>query len=99
MWKGVEKMNDKEKVVRELNKATSELVNHPAHYTQGSMETIEKIELLLTEEEYIGFLKGNIIKYDDRMNHKGDAENDLRKSKWYAERLRKTYYGGTNPND
>ena len=76
-----------------------ELVNHPAHYTKGSMETIEKIELLLTEEEYIGFLKGNIIKYDDRMNHKGDAENDLRKSKWYAERLRSSYYGGTNPND
>ena len=76
-----------------------ELVNHPAHYTQGSMETIEKIELLLTKEEYTGFLKGNIIKYDDRMNHKGDAENDLQKSKWYAERLRSSYYGGTNPLD
>ena len=76
-----------------------EQVNHPAHYTQGSMETIEKIKLLLTEEEYRGFLKGNIIKYDDRMNHKGDAESDLQKSKWYAKRLRSSYYGGTNPND
>ena len=65
-----------------------EQINHPAHYTQGSMETIEKIELLLTKEEYTGFLKGNIIKYDDRMNHKGDAENDLQKSRWYAERLK-----------
>ncbi|MDA0883237.1 MAG: DUF3310 domain-containing protein, partial [Bacteroidetes bacterium] len=39
-------------------------VNHPPHYTNASgIECIESIEAQLTEEEYRGYLKGNIAKY------------------------------------
>jgi len=37
-------------------------VNHPIHYGQGSIECIEYIQDFLTEEEYIGYLRGNIAK-------------------------------------
>lgn len=33
------------------------IVNHPDHYTQTGIETIKLIELLLTPEEFRGFLK------------------------------------------
>jgi hypothetical protein len=41
----------------------TDLVNHPPHYTDGSIECIDAIEAQLTAEEYRGYLKGNIAKY------------------------------------
>jgi|TARA_Y100000052_G_C2939337_1_gene79566 hypothetical protein len=64
-----------------------EAVNSPSHYTQGSMETIDMIKESLTEEEFSGYLKGNILKYVCRYKHKGMPLKDLMKSQWYLERL------------
>ena len=50
-------------------------VHKPTHYMQGHIETIDKIKLLLTPEEYVGYLKGNVIKYD-RAPFKGNMEQD-----------------------
>ena len=61
-------------------------VNHPSHYTDGSIECIEAIEAQLTREEYRGYLKGNIAKYVWRENHKGGVES-LKKAQWYLDRL------------
>ena len=61
-------------------------VNHPAHYTQGSVECIEAIEASMTAEEFRGYLKGNIMKYLWRYRNKGGTE-DLRKAEWYLQRL------------
>ena len=63
-----------------------DLVNHPSHYTQGSIECIDAIESALTPEEYRGYLKGNILKYIWRQRYKGGAES-VEKAKWYTERL------------
>jgi hypothetical protein len=64
-----------------------DLVNHPPHYTDGGgVECIEAIESALTNEEYRGFLKGNIQKYLWRERHKGGTES-LKKALWYLERL------------
>ena len=41
----------------------------------------------LTEEEFSGYLKGNILKYVCRYKHKGMPLKDLMKSQWYLERL------------
>ena len=41
-------------------------VNSPTHYTEGGVETIEIIKAKLTTEGYLGFLKGNVIKYMTR---------------------------------
>ena len=62
-------------------------VNNPQHYTQGSMETIDMIKESLTEEEFSGYLKGNILKYVCRYKHKGMPLKDLMKSQWYLEKL------------
>jgi hypothetical protein len=61
-------------------------VNHPSHYTDGSIECIEAIEAQLTREEYRGYLKGNIAKYVWRENHKGGVES-LKKAQWYLDKL------------
>lgn len=63
-------------------------VNKPSHYTQGSTETIDIIKLMLTPEEYRGFLKGNVIKYMARCEHKGNPAQDIEKSVWYSNRLK-----------
>ena len=59
-------------------------VHRPEHYMQGHIETIDKIKLLLTPEEYLGYLKGNVIKYD-RAPFKGNMEQDYDKQKVYYE--------------
>lgn len=61
-------------------------VNHPSHYTDGGIETIEAIEAQLSQEEYEGYLRGNCVKYLWRWRHKGGVE-DLKKCKWYLDRL------------
>tara|TARA_R110000772_G_scaffold64044_1_gene143209 strand:- start:136 stop:387 length:252 start_codon:yes stop_codon:yes gene_type:complete len=66
----------------------SDMVNHPPHYGTGSIECIDYIEDFLTEEEYIGYLRGNIAKYLHRWRYKNGIE-DLKKAQWYGNRLMK----------
>jgi len=60
-------------------------VNRPSHYA-GIIECIDYIQDFLTEEEYIGYLRGNIAKYLHRWRYKNGLE-DLKKSEWYGARL------------
>lgn len=64
----------------------AEKVNHPSHYNFNKKETIDIIDDFCTDEEFIGFLKGNILKYIHRYSHKNGLE-DLNKAKWYIEKL------------
>jgi hypothetical protein len=63
-------------------------VNSPKHYadTCGGIECIEAIEASMSMEEFKGFLKGNVQKYVWRYAQKNGVE-DLKKAKWYLERL------------
>lgn len=61
-------------------------VNSPNHYSQGNIECIDAIESALSKEEFIGFLRGNIIKYNWRTRLKNGIE-DLEKSKYYIDKL------------
>ena len=63
-------------------------VNSPIHYADsfGGIECIEAIEASMSIEEFKGFLKGNVQKYVWRYTQKNGAE-DLKKAKWYLERL------------
>lgn len=63
-----------------------EKVNHPSHYNFTKMETLDIIDNFSTHEEYVGFLKGNVIKYLHRYSHKNGVE-DLRKASWYLNKL------------
>lgn len=59
-------------------------VFHPSHYTNGQIECIEAIESSMPQEEFIGYLKGNVLKYVWRYENKGGAE-DLMKARWYLD--------------
>lgn len=59
---------------------------NPDHYKSKSKETIERLQDNLTPEEFKGYLKGNILKYLDRYEHKNGVE-DLNKAQWYLNKL------------
>jgi len=61
-------------------------VNHPSHYTQGVIETIDYMESCLTPEEFCGGCKMNVLKYVSREKFKNGVE-DLKKAQWYLDRL------------
>jgi hypothetical protein len=63
-------------------------INNPAHYADnfGGIQCIDAIETSMSTEEFKGFLKGNVQKYVWRYSQKNGAE-DLKKAKWYLERL------------
>lgn len=66
-----------------------DMVNHPPHYQakDGRMECIEWIEEFLTEEEHVGYLKGQVLKYLWRYDDKGKPVEDLEKSRFYLDKL------------
>lgn len=71
-------------------------VNHPSHYTQGSIECIDAIKAAtvgLTGIEAV--CTGNAIKYLWRWKFKNGV-GDIRKAIWYLERLLKEANDGEN---
>ena len=58
-------------------------VKAPSHYMIGGVETKEIIKIMLTKEEFIGYCKGNIIKYRERAQFKGNTEQDYAKAVEY----------------
>lgn len=64
-------------------------VNHPQHYGKGNIEAIEYIKDFLNDDEYEGYLRGNIAKYLHRFRYKNGVE-DLKKAEWYLKRLIET---------
>jgi hypothetical protein len=63
---------------------TVDNVNHPAHYNQGGIECIEAIKAALGDG-FAAYLRGNVIKYLWRCEHKGGVE-DLKKAEFYLDR-------------
>lgn len=59
---------------------------NPEHYKAGGIECIEAIKASMSADEFAGYLKGNVLKYNWRYKHKGGVE-DLRKAQWYLSRL------------
>lgn len=57
-------------------------MSEPEYYTRGGLSPLVCFKLgLLTDDEYVGFLKGNIIKYTIRAGHKSsDVTGDIRKA-------------------
>lgn len=66
----------------------NDMVDHPPHYTQGSIECIDAIESALGREGFIAFLRGQVIKYQWRMMGKSNPAIDNAKSIWYANKLK-----------
>lgn len=68
---------------RENSPCDDDLVNSPAHYTQGTIEVIDAIEGL-----QLDYLRGSALKYIARAGHKEGASEatDLRKARWFLDR-------------
>ena len=62
-------------------------VNRPNHYTSGDIECIDALEASMTPIEYAGFLKGQVFKYIWRYRLKGKPSEDLKKARYYLDRL------------
>ena len=63
-----------------------DLVNNPPHYNKGDIECIDAIEAMLTHEEFVGYLRGNSLKYRWRFRYKNGIQ-DLDKATWYENKL------------
>ena len=71
-------------------KDTQEDTMHDKHYRETVVEPILVMQALFSHDEFIGFLKGNILKYRLRAGHKGGEEEmkaDLDKVHVYEEWL------------
>jgi predicted 2-oxoglutarate/Fe(II)-dependent dioxygenase YbiX len=60
----------------------SDQVNHPSHYNSGKIEVIDAIE-----DWKLDFHAGNVVKYVARHQHKLNPVEDLKKARWYLDRL------------
>ena len=63
-------------------------VVHPGHYNRTSVEVIDTLRGMMTDDEYRGFLIGNIVKYISRYSLKNGIE-DIKKAKYYLSLLEK----------
>lgn len=59
----------------------------PQYYSKGGIEPWEYMQAKMTAAEYIGYLKGNIIKYISRAGLKGEAHKDYKKAAAYCAEL------------
>ena len=78
------------------NEVQFDNVNSPAHYMHGKKETIDVIRDCMENDEYHGYLKGNVLKYVSRYKFKGEPLQDLEKAQWYLNRLVKEVKNGTS---
>lgn len=63
-----------------------------SHYKDMPMQPWDVMQSVLTPEEFIGFLKGNIIKYSMRAGRK-DGSDDAGKAKHYRQKLNEVRNG------
>ena len=65
---------------------TSDMVNNPPHYNKHGIECIKAIEAALTEEEFKGYIKGNVhwvsVKANRIMNN-GTPEEVMKIALYY----------------
>lgn len=59
----------------------TDMVNHPSHYKDGGIETIDFIEA-----KQLNYHIGNVVKYLSRAGKKGDELTCLKKAQWYLNR-------------
>lgn len=74
-----EKCEEKDATVEEA----PDMVNHPPHYNQGSIETIDLMEFRYGTKAVITYCTLNVDKYLSRAPFKGKKQEDEDKAMWY----------------
>lgn len=86
-----EKHKNRELEEKHKNEPTERLAE-PEYYAGNGLSPLEAFKKgLLSREETIGFIKGNIIKYVTRAGHKHNASEDMVKAIDYCGHLKKIY--------
>jgi hypothetical protein len=70
---------------------SKEMVNHPAHYNDYTIEVIDMMVSIWGKEATATFCEMNAFKYRMRLGHKHDINEDIKKERWYlnfAKKLR-----------
>jgi hypothetical protein len=80
-WQTVAVMSSSEPLPITMEESPADVVNHPAHYKVGGIETIDFIEA-----KNLNYNIGNVVKYLTRADHKGNRRQDLEKAMWYLKR-------------
>jgi hypothetical protein len=62
----------------------TDMVNHPPHYTHGPIECVRAIHAALGNRGFLAYLRGTIIKYSWRAEHKGATKEDMAKIGFYS---------------
>lgn len=68
-------------------------VSSPDYYQVSTEQPIQIMREIMTQDEFIGFLWGNIIKYSMRMKRKDNPVSEVKKIKQYATWLINVYDG------
>jgi len=87
IFRHVQEDDDKLRAVLKQGKG-QDPINHPAHYNQGKIEVIDAIE-----DWKLGFHEGNVVKYIARSASAENMLQDLKKARWYIDRLIKNLEG------
>lgn len=85
----------REEEIRRILVLGDTAVDHPSHYTSGGIECIDAIKAMLAGYEqakiatkvYWYFLSGQVLKYLWRWPLKERPLPDLKKARWYLDRL------------
>jgi hypothetical protein len=70
-----------------MNNVTDERNTYYEVY--DGIQAIDVIKEMLSKEEYIGFLKGNVLKYQLRLGKKDKVKNEITKINNYKSEIRR----------
>ena len=95
MREELEKMANDRDALLELMTQKNNAVEHPSHYTSGGIECIDAMKAMLSGYEqakistkfYWHFLSGQVLKYLWRWPLKERPLQDLKKARWYLDKL------------
>lgn len=62
-------------------------INTPAHYHSGGIDVIGFAEKQFSKEQLTGSHRINVIKYVTRFDKKGSPMKDLKKARFYIDKL------------
>jgi len=65
-----------------------EKVNHPSHYNQYDIETIDMMVSIWGKEKVSDWCAITAFKYRMRLGHKDNIEQDLAKEQWYLNKAK-----------
>lgn len=78
--------------LEEMHEKNETRLAEPDYYASNGLSPLEAFKQgLLSREETIGFIKGNVIKYTVRAGHKENASSDIVKAIDYLTHLKELY--------